>query len=184
MAADKPGIKELFVLLDSATSELLKLISLLSEKELNTIPFEDSWTAAQLTSHVTKSNKAILQALNMEGMAAERNAGERVEELKTTFLDLSTKFKSPEFILPTLDVYQKDMLVRSFEKSIGQLKEGAAKVNLSEMIIIPAFGEITKLELLHFVLYHTQRHLYQFKNIFKVIHNNSGFIDGTDITHN
>ena len=36
---------------------------------------------------------------------------------------------------------------------------------------LPVFGEITKLELLHFVLYHTQRHIHQLKKILAAISN-------------
>ena len=39
-------------------------------------------------------------------------------------------------------------------------------MNLSEMISHSLFGEVTKLELLHFVVYHTQRHIHQLKKIF------------------
>lgn len=163
---------ELFELLDEITGQLLQLISSLNENKINTIPFENSWTAAQLVSHVTKSNKAISQALNMEGKTAERNPEERAPELRATFLDFTIKFQSPEFILPTESIYQKETLIANLKRSIEQLEERRSKVNLSEMISVPPFGEITKLELLYFVLYHTQRHIHQLKNILKKIKKN------------
>ena len=104
----------------------------------------------------------------MEAKQAERNPGERVHQLKAMFLDFATKFQSPEFIRPTQDTYQKDTLIARLKRSNELLKEVANKVNLSEIISLPAFGEITKLELLHFVLYHTQRHTHQLKNIIQV----------------
>ncbi|MEP6512401.1 MAG: DinB family protein [Parafilimonas sp.] len=165
------GAKELFASLDDTASELLKLISSADEKTISIIPFEDSWTAAQLAAHVTKSNQAIAQALNMQGKTAERNPAERAQELKAIFLDFTTKFQSPEFILPAQDTYQKETLIADFKKSIEQLKEMSTKADLSEIISVPAFGEITKFELLYFVLYHTQRHIHQLKNIFKIIEN-------------
>ena len=167
MITDTLHTKELFVSLDEISSELLQLISSADSTTVNTVPFKDSWTAAQLASHVTKSNKAIAQALNMEVQSAERNPGERVEELKAMFLDFSTKFQSPEFIRPKQDIYQKDTLIAELKKSIEHMKELRSKIHLSEILSLPAFGEITKLELLHFVLYHTQRHVHQLKNIFQ-----------------
>ena len=169
--------KEFFASLDEASSELVQLISSADSTTINTVPSDsyrvkDSWTAAQLASHVTKSNKAIAQALNMEGKTAERNPGERVPELKKMFLDFTVKFNSPEFIRPKQDTYQKEALIAELKKSIEQLKELRSKINLSEIISLPAFGEITKLELLHFVLYHTQRHIHQLKNIFQALKNN------------
>jgi len=40
---------------------------------------------------------------------------------------------------------------------------GDADIRLAEIIALPIFGEVTKLELLYFVLYHTQRHIHQLK---------------------
>ena len=167
MATDTSPLKELFASLDEVSFELWQLISSADSTTINTVPFKDSWTAAQLGAHVTKSNKAIAQALDMEGKKAERNPGERVPELKKMFLDFTVKFNSPEFIRPKQDTYQRDALIAELKKSSEQLKELRSKINLSEIISLPAFGEITKLELLHFVLYHTQRHAHQLKNILK-----------------
>jgi DinB superfamily len=182
MTTDILNTKEFFASLDETSSGLLQLISSADSTTINTIPsdsyrIKNSWTAAQLASHVTKSNKAIVQALNMEGKKANRNPAERVPELKKIFLDFTTKFNSPEFIRPKQDTYQKEALIADLKKSNEQLKELRSKINLSEIISLPAFGEITKLELLHFVLYHTQRHVHQLKNIFHAlkenkIHNN------------
>ena len=46
-----------------------------------------------------------------------------------------------------------------------KLKDAAHAANLPELLNLPPIGELTKLELLHFVLYHTQRHIQQLKNI-------------------
>lgn len=169
MTKDIFNTTELFTSLEQTTSELLQLISSADADTINTIPFKNSWTAAQLASHVLKSNKAITQSLQMKGKNAERDPGERTEELKKMFLNFSTKFQSPEFILPTRDIYQKDTLIADLKKSIVQLREEGNTVNLSEIINLPAFGEITKYELLHFVLYHTQRHIHQLKNILQTV---------------
>jgi DinB superfamily len=156
--------------IDVAAAELLGLISPLSEEQLNTIPFKDSWTAAQLATHVTKSNNAMAQAMEMEGKPAERNPVERAKEIRDTFLDFSIKFKSPGFIVPAAGQYKKESVIDSLKKSNDQFNENAIKANTDEMINLPAaFGEITKLELFHFVLYHTQRHVHQLKNILQHI---------------
>ena len=176
MATSTLHTKEFFESLDEVSSELVYLVSSADSITINIVPpdsygISNSWTAAQLISHVTKSNNAIRQALNMEGKTAGRNADERVPELKKMFLDFTVKFNSPEFIRPGLHDYEKATLVSDLRKSIEQLTELRSKVNLSEIISLPAFGEITKLELLHFVLYHTQRHIRQLRNIFHMIDN-------------
>lgn len=159
-------VKELFASIDEGATELMNLLLPLSENQINRIPFKDSWTAAQLARHVTKSNKGMTQALEMHGKPAERDPMQRVKELKDTFLNFDLKLKSPDFIVPEEGVYKKDAVLAGLKNSNDQLKENAIKANPGEMINLPAaFGEITKLELFHFVLYHTQRHIHQLKNI-------------------
>jgi dihydrofolate reductase len=167
MITERLNTKELFTSLDDTVSELLLLVSSFDEKQINTIPFKDSWTAAQVAEHITKSNIGIAQSLQREGEIIPRNADGRVEELKKLFLDFATKLQSPKFILPTQDIYAKETVLADLKKSIGQLKDVSSRVNLSEAIKHPALGEITKLEMLHFVVYHTQRHIHQLKKIFK-----------------
>ena len=163
--------KDILVQYDNTADQLLKLVSSAGQEELNTIPFEGSWTAAQVVSHVTKSNQSIVQALNMPAKITNRRPDLRVEELKTIFLDFTTKLKSPDFILPDKDTYNREIIITDLENSVDNLKEESGKVNLSEAILHPAFGDITKLELLHFVVYHTQRHIHQLKHIFQVVEN-------------
>ncbi len=163
--------KDILVQYDNIADQLLRLVSSAGQEELNTIPFEGSWTAAQVVSHVTQSNQSIIQALNMPAKIADRRPDLRVKELKTIFLDFTTKLKSPDFILPKKDIYNREIIITDLEKSVDNLKEESGKVNLSGAILHPAFGDITKLELLHFVVYHTQRHIRQLKNIFEVIEN-------------
>jgi len=158
--------KELFASLDDTTSELIQLASSKNEVFLNTIPFTGSWTAAQLIVHVTKSNKAIVQGLNMQGKPADRNPEEGVPHLKKMFLDFEVKYQSPAFIIPEQGNYNKEELVNALEKSVQRLQQTRIATDLTEIINLPAFGDVTKLELLHFVLYHTQRHIHQLKKIF------------------
>jgi len=161
----KDPVKELFTDADAAAKELLALLQPLTEEEINSIPFEGSWTPAQLATHVTKSNNAIVQAMDMEGHVTDRKPTERVGELKKIFLDFNHRLKSPGFIVPKPGLYEKGKLVTALKKSNELLQQKRAEVNLAEVIEFSAFGQISRLELFHFVLYHTQRHVHQLKNI-------------------
>jgi len=169
MVIERLNTHELFTSLNEIWSEFLNLVFSVDEQDINIVPFEDSWTVAQLATHVTKSNKAIVQALQMEGKACSRNADERTNELRKTFLDFTVKFQSPEFIVPEKKEYKKEAVVQQLENSIEQLRQLRTKANLYEIIMLPAFGEVTKFEILYFVLVHTQRHLRQLKNILSII---------------
>jgi hypothetical protein len=159
----------LFDGLDKAANELVELIVSVSQQGINTVPFKDSWTPAQLTVHVTKSNSAIAQGLNMEGKPAERNIDEGVPKLKKMFLDFDIKYKSPQFIVPEQGEYNKEQIIEALQKSIDRLKHTREKIDLSNVISLPPFGEVTKFEILHFVLYHTTRHIHQLKNMIHVL---------------
>jgi hypothetical protein len=98
MTKEKTDTTALFNSLDAASNELISLAQNEDEKTLNTVPFKSSWTAAQVLIHITKSNKAIAQGLQMQGVPAERDPEENAGHLKKMFLDFTVKFKSPALL--------------------------------------------------------------------------------------
>lgn len=149
----------------------MQLVQDEKEEILNTVPFVNSWTAAQVLIHITKSNRAIAQGLQMHGLPAERDPEQNTDHLKKIFLDFKAKYNAPDFIIPEDGYHNKEQIINALELSIRNLQTGRNETDLSEIIDLPIFGEITKLELLHFVLYHTQRHIRQLKNILGTIKN-------------
>lgn len=157
--------EELLISLEKAFSNFFLLLNEFDRQQLNTVPFENSWSAAQVADHVTKSNRSIAKALLLKGSIINRNPFGRLQELKNIFLDFSSKLKSPDFILPAEGKYEKETVTNKLLESIRKIKEAINNVELLEMINHQAFGDITKFEILHFVVYHTQRHTYQLENI-------------------
>lgn len=155
----------LFSSIDETVAQLLNLMSSLDESNVNKVPYANSWTAAMLFDHVTKSTNGIDKALQMPSKPAERDIHARIPELEKIFLDFSTKLQSPDFIEPDEKNYQKQDTMDKLAQSFEQLKKNANNESLSELVQGLPLGEITKLELLHFILYHTQRHLHQMKKI-------------------
>ena len=146
----------------SAISDLMASVD---EEMVNTIPFDGSWTAPQLLRHVSKSLQGMAKAMKMEGKPATRNPEERIEGLKNVFLDFSKKLTQPDFLIPENLVYKKQPAIDELNKSFSEFKANASRANLNEQVEGLPLGSITKLEIIHFVLYHTQRHLYQMENI-------------------
>ncbi|HMJ47041.1 MAG TPA: DinB family protein [Ferruginibacter sp.] len=160
---------DLFMAIDKAVSEMVSLMSSLNETSINSIPYKGSWTAGQLLEHVTKSTNGMANAMLMESKPAERNPGEKIMGLEKAFLDFSTKMKSPDFIIPGAGPYEKQASIEEINKSFNLFKENTNKANLNDLVKGLPLGEITKLEMLHFVLYHTQRHLHQLKKIYDAL---------------
>ena len=161
--------KEIFDELKKTTDELVHLISSANEKELNEIPFDGSWSAAQVGEHLLKSY-GIVEILKNPQTKTERLPGEKAELLKSVFLNFNQKAKSAAAILPSDDFINKENLLSSLKKRIAEIKEVVQTKDLSEIcesIAPPVFETMTKLEWLHLILYHTQRHNHQIKNIFQ-----------------
>ena len=171
MITETSDKKLLLTEIDEPVSQLLVLMSSLDETKINTVPYKDSWTAGQLFRHVTKSTNAMAKAMRMESRPAERDAGEKIPDLKKAFLDFSTKLKSPDFIIPEEGPYEKQAATEELNKSFAELRESTNKASLTDMADNLPLGAITKLEVLHFVWYHTQRHLHQMKKIVAALKN-------------
>lgn len=169
MISETSNKSDLFTAIDEAVAELVNLMSYLDEKQINSIPYEDSWTAGQLLRHVTKSTNGMAKAMLVESKPAVRDPGENILQLKKVFLDFSSKMRSPDFILPEEGPYEKQGVINEINKSFQQFKEATNKANLNDVVQGLPLGEITKLEILHFVLYHTQRHLHQMKKIYDTL---------------
>ncbi len=157
--------KGLLASTDRAISGMLDLMFPLDNNEVNTVPYKDSWTAAMLFRHVSKSLDAMSGALLTDSKPAERDPGEKIPELKKVFLDFSAKLNSPAFIVPENGPYEKQFIYEELKNSLSRFKESAVYANLPDLVEGLPFGPITKLEILHFVVYHSQRHLYQMKKI-------------------
>ncbi|MES2431295.1 MAG: DinB family protein [Bacteroidota bacterium] len=156
---------ELFVSIDDTFTQLAQLLSSLDENGINKIPYQGSWTPGQLIRHVTKSTNGMAQAMLASPKLAERDVTQNVHQLKKTFLDFSKKINSPEFIIPEDEIYNKENSLKELNQSFEKLKENANKADLNNLVEGLPFGPTTKFELLHFVLFHTERHLHQMRRI-------------------
>lgn len=144
------------------------LVTSFTEKELNSVPFEGSWTPAQVADHILKSTRGMDKLLLMPGKTTNRQPDERAEEFKTLFLDFSIKMKSPDFILPD----ERKFTARELTDRLNQTQEEiAAAAPEADLETVPELGDAhplngsTKLELLYFLAYHTMRHNHQIENM-------------------
>lgn len=161
--------RDIISLYKETVNSLLAAVGSFSRDTFNQVPFEESWTAAQVLVHITRSNLSVAEILSWQGEPARRPPDERIKELGDIFLDFTTKLKSPDFILPEPGIYEKEMLVQNLQHSITRIYDESAKTDLSEAVKHPIFGNITRLELLYFAVYHTRRHINQLNNILNYV---------------
>ncbi len=165
---------ELTIQLHQTTIDLLDAISLFTQEQFNTIPFEDSWTAAQVTEHLFKAETGVPKIWQGNTQLTKRVVDQNVEILKQVFLDFSTKLKSPEFILPSLaDVIQdKEERYQSFKAKRAEIDGLAPNIDLSLTytdFAFPNMGALTGIEWVVFLTAHATRHIRQLQNIHKVL---------------
>ncbi|MDR3625311.1 MAG: DinB family protein [Ignavibacteriaceae bacterium] len=160
--------------LDTTFKELSELISPLDYKQINTIPFEGSWTAGQLARHLIKSNLGFVTLLNEQVEQTLRDQYKNVKEIEAIFLNFKIKFNSAESIMPENTDYKKEDLLNTLETIRIKLNQSVQSLDLSELcttLEIPGMGYLTRSEAAYFAIYHTQRHIYQLKNIIKSLIN-------------
>lgn len=157
--------QELYSEIDKTVTELLNLVFYLDDDKINTVPYEGSWTAAQLLRHVAKSTIAMAKAMDTSQKDPGRAIDARAAEFKKIFLDTDNRFNAPEFIIPEDGPYAKDHSMQELKNAFAKLKEHANKTELNSLVEGMIISPVTKLEILYFSLYHTQRHLRQMKRI-------------------
>ncbi len=166
--------KEVLPEFDTVLGELLQTLSSITQQQLNTVPFQGSWTAGQLAEHLILSNSGFAQIINGPVKETERAPDEKVKTIKANFLDFTAKAESPDFVKPKNIGHKKEELLHSLQDIKATIKEAIQTLDLSKTCLafeIPVYGFLTRLEAMHFVIYHTQRHLQQLKNIVKVLNN-------------
>lgn len=154
----KPRLKESF-------GELLQLLGALNQEQLNKVPFEGSWTPAQVGDHLLKSYDAI-EVLNGNVEETKRPIDEKEKQLADIFLNFEIKMKSPVAILPDTGIINKDKLLEDTKKITDKLIDFEAKNDLTLTCIdaeFPGNGLLTRLEWLFFLDVHTIRHNQQIK---------------------
>ncbi|HEY5369476.1 MAG TPA: SRPBCC domain-containing protein [Hanamia sp.] len=155
---------------EKTSDELLQIILSTNEEPLYEIPFEGSWSVAQVGDHLLKSYGLVEALSHGPVKKTERLPGIEIEKVKNIFLDFDAKYKSAEALLPTNERIEKEKLLSGLQKRISQIKEVIQTKDLTETCAGMPFkgiGELTRMEWIHVILYHTQRHNHQIKNIIK-----------------
>ncbi len=164
--------------LDKALTEMAQAVEQFTNSDLNVVPFEGSWSAAQVTVHVLKSVEGLPKLFSSEAVSTERDPHQFEAELKKIFLDFDTRMKSPEFILPGDGPFQKDELIERLNETRRAINEKVKDVELSNTFTsfsFPGTGPLTGYELLCFAYCHSTRHARQVTKIFEALTDQTTF---------
>jgi hypothetical protein len=156
--------------LQEAQTGLTAAIAAIPAETFNTIPFEGSWTAGQVTDHLLKS--LGVDVLYGNTIDTQRQPDQNVAPLAAAFLDFTTKLKSPDFILPSDEPQDQAVRLKEANHIFTRLAEAAQTLDLTLTCLdfeMPVMGRLTRLEFLWFYVFHTKRHSYQLQNIARAL---------------
>lgn len=148
--------------------ELTAVFSKFTAAEANKSITPESWTAAQVAEHIIKSQSNFPDLLKGHSSATERDPEEKREKIRKMFLDFSTKMRSPDFILPAEEDHDKVLVLDQIKGKETEISAALKSADLTRTYTdfeLPGFGPFTGYEWGWFIIYHTQRHIHQLKNI-------------------
>jgi hypothetical protein len=151
--------------IDNAYLDFIKILNSVKEEQLNTVPFEGSWTAGQVTDHILKATADIPDG---NTRAADRPFHVLAPELESTFLNFDIKMQAPEFVQPGNGPFSKNALIESLDQTRNLHLETIANKDLTAVCLdfeFPYTGHLTRYEWFRFFAAHVRRHTRQLQHI-------------------
>jgi hypothetical protein len=148
---------------------LRSLLDKFSEVQLNTIPFEGSWTAGQVAEHIIICGSGIPDS---KTEPTQRSPNDLIKPVSDLFLNFDIKFQADPALEPRQTHHSKEAIRDTIAEIEKTHLRTAAESDLEALCIdmeFATFGYMTRYEWLRFVLVHTQRHTRQIESIYKVI---------------
>ena len=153
-------------------SELEAAIRRFNDVSFNSKPAGGNWSPAMVAQHLILAGTGIDKVLLGNTKPTATSPDEKVAQLKDIFLNFDHKMTSPEFIDPIDQHYslegQKDKL-NDIGAGIIKIVPDLDLTLTCTDFEMPFLGYLTRLELISFVVYHTQRHTHQLKEMASTI---------------
>lgn len=147
---------------------ILQLLATFNDEQLNTQPAYGGWTAGQVAEHLLLSGGVVETIAGHTEPTTDRQPDARCPIIASIFLDFSTKLQSPDFIIPAGGYYDKQELISKTKVIWDKIGEGIRLLDLDVTCLdfeFPTIGYLTRLEMLWFYVWHTQRHIHQLNRI-------------------
>ncbi len=153
------------------TVYLVATLSNVREADIDRKPSSLAWSPAEIAEHLV-----ILEALAIRilqgrtkpvedcGCDHDSDPAKKVEEIKSAFGDLEKKFTAAGPVAPLGMYKDKDILISKVRTNRQDLAEIVKTQDLTAVCVDfqhGIFGELTRLEWIYFIIYHTERHLRQ-----------------------
>lgn len=153
--------------LASAFDKFITLVESFSENQINKIPFEGSWTPAQVATHIILATDGVPDGHTQK---SERAIDALLPMIRPWWEDLNQKFQSPEQLRPGTGASTKQELVAELDRIKQKDLAIIEAHDLSAICLdfeLPKIGYLTRYEWLHFIEMHLTRHSAQLIRIQK-----------------
>lgn len=164
--------QDAFIEVEKSGKDFLHAFEKFSDEQVNTVPFEGSWTAGQVAEHIFKASSDVPAVLQGPTEPTQRPVDEKEAVLRSIFLDFSAKFKAPAFVVPSSGPHNREQLLESLRATMNNISSLSDSTDLTATctsVSFPQLGQLTGQEWLYFVSIHLKRHTYQLQNIYKAI---------------
>jgi len=159
---------ELLAEFDLSSQNLIQTLNSFSEEHWNVKPAENSWSAAQVAWHLLVIEDGVNRFFTGTTAASTRS-GDAIIKRMDQFLENRTRtYSAPDYTHPPDEPGKKQVLIIKIEQVRHQLAQHIIKPDLNVLCLDYKhffFGELTRYEWIHFVVYHSNRHLIQLQNI-------------------
>lgn len=163
---------EVLAALNETLEDFTETLAAFDNAEYNNVPFDGSWTPGQVAQHVIMSVSGFTQLITGPDAETVRLPDLHVANLKAAFLNFDIKMQSPDFVIPAAADYNKQEQLNELERLQQRLNEIIPAADMSRTCTgmeMPTLGYITRTEIVHFLVYHTTRHVHQLQKILSCI---------------
>ena len=147
-------------------NEILKIVSFLTDQQLNTKKEEDSWSIMQVLQHLYLLERVVVKAIHDALASKSEPASEKLIHLS---VDRTRKVKAPAYLMPSEDFITLEEMKEKLTESRQALTELVSNVNEEELAQKsyphPVFGPLSLSQWISFIGYHEKRHLAQIEEI-------------------
>jgi DinB superfamily len=151
--------------LTTAFDEFTAVFSSFDEDTINRKPLVDSWTPAQVATHIILATDGVPDSSNKP---LDRAIDLYLPAIRPWWEDLSQKFKSPEPLQPDDKPRTKNEVLSELRRVREKDLKIVAHEDLTVICLdfeLPTVGYLTRYECLWFIQMHLKRHLFQLKNM-------------------
>jgi uncharacterized damage-inducible protein DinB len=156
--------------LSNSSSELLALFQDVSETQAQQKPTHHTWSMLECFEHIFVVESGIIKTLQVDATPNTQEKPETVVnrvKVETLLANRELKIEAPDYTAPRNRFKTLAEAKEAFLNKRNILANLIAQTNLQDGVIVqhPRLGNMTKLDWIHFLIQHTNRHIAQLNEI-------------------